>query len=530
MPKITINSFAGEIPKIDPYYLPETHAVEVDGAKLTRGNLAPMRAPVTIQTLADNADRVFLWGSTFLGWPYDADAVPGPIASNRLYVTRANDTPQMIANGTTYALALPNPADAPTATNEDTPDPDLQELVLYAFTWVTSLGEESGPSPLSNAVLWSEGNVVEVAFTGSAPAGRLITHRRLYRSVTTTLGATELFYVADISVSAASYSHNNSTDPTQTAITTSNAGPAPDGLRGLISMPNGMMAGFDGRELWFCAPYLPHSWPSEYVLTVNDDIVGLCAFGQAVAVLTTGTPYVAQGLSPDAMAMTRLEVDYPCVAKRGIVDMGYAAIYPSTDGLVQVGQNGANLISKPLWDRDQWLALNPASIRAARYMGRYAMSYQPIGAPARLFAFIDVSGELPYLIPVTSDPFIDLAFHIETGRLFALRAADARTVVSIDDGNGDVGAYRWKSRPFKLPAPIGMGVVKMEGRATPGPAPQFEAKVYRGGELIRTITTFPASFARLPGDKISDEWQIEVSGNMTITKITLAGSPDELWQ
>lgn len=528
MAKVSINQFAGEVPRVEPRYLPDANALIATGCHMRSGALAPMRAPALQHTLTAAASKVFLYGSTFLSWSSDADAAPGPVAQDRLYITRASGAPQMLTGGVFYALALPAPGTAPSLQNLGTPDPELAEAVLYAFTWVTSLGEESTPSPLSGSVMWSAGNVIRVSTATNPPANRLITKKRIYRSQTSSSGATELYFVAEISAATALYDHDASTAPLAEPIPSTDYDPPPSDMRGIVEMPNAMMAAFSGRDVLFCEPFVPHAWPEKYALTVNDQIVGLGAFGTSLAVLTTGTPYVIQGISPESMAMTRLEVDLPCVAKRGIVDMGGALVYPSQDGLVQISNAGASLISAGLWTQEQWKALSPSTIIAARSQGRYVFSAQPGGTGPRALFFVALDGASPYLTR-TDHQFIDLLYHLETGRLYGLGAADQRSISAIDDPIGSIGTYRWRSKPFFLPAEVEFGVVRVDAKTTAGAASDaLQVKVFRDGTEVRSITGAAQAFDRLPAGR-GREWQVEVEGNMTVTAISIASVPDELF-
>lgn len=525
--KIALEGFAGEIPKVQPRYLQPQFAQSTTGARLNRGDLEPMRGAVSIGTAAAGADRIYLYGSTWLSWTVDADAVPGPVAQDRLYITRADGAPQMLYSGSYYGLALAAPVNAPTLTALTAPDPELVETVLYAVTWVTSLGEESLPSPISTPLDWSPGVVVRVATETSPPASRLVTHKRIYRSVTGTSGTTDLYFVAERPAAEATWDHNLEADPIQEAIPSLDYDPPPSTLSGITAMPNGILAAFSGRELLFCEPFVPHAWPVKYRLKVNDTIVGLAAFGTSLAVLTTGTPYVVQGLHPDQMAMERMEVNLPCLSKRGIVDMGYAAVYPSTEGLVQIGPQGAQLVSSPLWTPEQWRMLQPGSFRASHQGGRYAFSYIPKGETARRLGFVDLSGQQPFFLPVDDAAFTDLHFNLETGRLCAL-AAGGTGILSFDDDAGAPGAYAWLSKPFQLPAPVSFGVVKVDAIAPPaGASPSFALKVYRDGALLHTITS-PDGLPRLPSG-LSEQWQFEIAGNYTVTRVVVAGTADEVF-
>ena len=526
--KIALQGFAGEIPKLEPEYLPETHAEQVSGARLNRGNLAPMREDVQIATLPTAAQKVYLHGSTWLSWTQDGDAAPGPVAQDRLYVTYgAASAPKMLYSGVYYPLALAAPPEKPAVTLVGTLDPDKAETVVYAYTWVTSLGEESQPSLLSDPLEWSAGCGVSVAMVAAPPSGRLITKKRVYRSVTSESGVTALFFVAEINATVTTFLHSMTSHPPQEPIASTDYDPPPSDMKGIIALGNGMMAAFRGREVLFCEPFIPHAWPENYRLTTNDEIVGLVAFGTAFAVLTTGTPYLVQGLHPDGMSMERMEqAAFPCLSKRGIVDMGTSAIFPSTHGLVQISQSGAQLLTQALWDNDQWHALTPSTFRAARFQGRYAFLYRPGGTGPYHMAYIDISGEQPFVVPVDAPGLIDLHHHVETGRLCGLRS-DGVTMVSVDDPSGAVGAYVWRSKPFQLPAAMPFGAIRAWAQAPEGGvSTAFSLKVYRDGALLRTITN-PNAIERLPAG-LGERFQIEVAGNCTVTRVVMAGAPDEV--
>lgn len=401
---------------------------------------------------------------------------------------------------------------------------ELAESVVYAYTWLTSLGEESAPSAGSNEVLLAPGRTVNLTMSAAAPAGRLITHRRIYRSATSASGVTDLYYIGQVTAATTTFA-DSLDNPIEEVLPSQNYDPPVATLRGLTAMPNGMMAGFSGQEVFFCEPYIPHAWPSRYSIKVNANIVGLVAFGSSLAVLTEGNPWVMQGLHPEAMAAQKIEVNFPCLAKRGIVDLGYAAVYPSVDGLVQIGADGsASLISGALWDREQWQALAPETFRCAQYIGRYAFSYDPDGLSRRL-AFLDLSGELPFLIPVDSANYKDLIYHLKTGRLIGLDA-DGVSIRSIDPASGPFRTARWKSKPFLLTSYDTFSVAKIDADPPATGTPAFEFKVYADGALLHTITQ-PGAFMRLPA-KLADEWQFEFLTNYTVTRAIIAGTADEL--
>ena len=50
----------------------------------------------------------------------------------------------------------------------------------------------------------------------------------------------------------------------------------PDGpMKGLTALPNGIMAGFTGKRICFSEAFLPHAWPANYRITLEEEIVGM---------------------------------------------------------------------------------------------------------------------------------------------------------------------------------------------------------------------------------------------------------------
>lgn len=520
--RIDLRGFAGEIPKMPDHYLPDTHAVSSEGAALDRGSLTGFRESVERHETPAVAETVYLHGGDWLSWATDADAVPGPVATDRLYVTRAGAAPIMRVDGAEYPLALPTPTVRPTVAITGTVNASEAVYVAYGYTWVTSLGEETAISPISPPILWSDGVTVTVGGMPSAfPTGRLVNGKRIYRTETSATGATELFFVAQVPAANVSYVHNPATAPNQEPIATEGFGPVPTNLQGLTAMPNGIMAGFRGKEVWFCEPFQPHAWPLKYVLTTNDFIVGLAAFGSSLAVLTTGAPYVIQGLHPEAMSMDKIEGGLPCVAKKSIVDMGYAAIYASPDGLVQINSSGAQLISQGLWTPADWFKMQPFNIRAARHGQRYAFLYLPQGQSTRKLALVDTTGAQPFLVRA-SDTGRSLFTHPATGDLYILEAP-GRKVLRFDPDAGAVQPYAWKSKPFRTLDSQTFGAVQVD---TDGAGGTLTTIIHADGAELHRSTARDRPF-RLP-DGAAKSWQIELQGTAEVVRVRMARTLQEL--
>lgn len=574
---IRIASFAGEIPKLIPRLLDQNFAQIAQNTKLENGALLPIRRGKYIRKMDFDCKTIYRHNDQWLGWDKVVNAVPGPIASDRLYVT-GDGTPKMIVNGTTYELAIQRPTVKVNAVVNGTPDAALSSTVLFAYTWVTEFDEESEPSTVSDGVLWSPGLTVTLSGFGAPPAGRAVNRMRIYRSQTSALGTTVLYFIADRAASTAEFLYDEKIYPMNEPLPSTDYNSPPSDLSGLVALPNGFMAAFSGKKVYFCERYRPHAWPEKYVMTVDYPVVGLGVFGSAVAVLTKGMPYVMQGTSPDSMTSQRLEVNLPCVGAQSIVDLGYSVAYASPHGLVTISQSGAVIASASLVTMDQWRAMQPESFIAGQYSGRYMASYDYAGIDGvqeRGMIIFDLSGAQPFIVRASDDADA-MYFELGTGRLFLLR--NNREIFEWDSISEPYGEQVWRSKRFVLSTFSNFGYIMIEGedastrlqrseiearraamreqniqRINNGETggaindvalnivplagslldpvdnydPSIAATIYADGRYITTIYHMNVPVP-LPSGFTARTWEIEIRGNQMVTGIVLAATPTEI--
>lgn len=247
----------------------------------------------------------------------------------------------------------------------------LVETRAYVYTHVSDIGEESAPSPASDIVSVAVGDPVTVGTFAALPGGYTITHRRIYRTNTATDG-TELQFVTELPVATASY--DDSLDPAELGevIPSETWEQPPSDMRGITTMPNGMMAGFTGKTLCFCEPGYPHAYPPEYQYQVENEIVSIAAFGNSLFVGTEGAPYVFSGVHPRQMAWRRIPIVEPCIGLNSAINIGDRVAYVSPNGVIVVSEDGAYNLTAPYIPIDVWRArLNtdypPLNIRGYFY-------------------------------------------------------------------------------------------------------------------------------------------------------------------
>lgn len=578
MALIKLIGFAGENPKIAPRALGDTFAQIAFNTRLDDGALTPIRkkrfAFQFPSAPPEGYDTIYLHGDDWFGWVGAVFAAPGPVASDRLYVM-GDGAPKMIVGGVEYPLALAGPSGALTAALSGSPSSDLGSTRLYAYTWVTDFGEESEPSPVSADIYWKPGQTVTLSGFASKPSGRNITKQRIYRSQTSQTG-TLLYLIAERNASTGDYVDTVPVDGYQEALPSSGWSVPPDELTGLIAGPNGMMAAYKGKDLYFCEPYRPHAWPETYVMTMDWDIMGLGWFGGSLVVTTKGKPYMVNGSAPELMVSEKLELNLPCLNNRCVIDMGYSIAYPSHDGLVLASSNGARLATEPVFGRDEWLKLNPYIMTAGQYDGRYLATYRynEGGVDYSGTLILDMTGSQPFVIRSAEYPramFYDEA----SGVLYMLLENSVYEWDAIGAANE---LQTWRSKLFVLPKPGNFGAILVEvdesitadqvaaieaeaaailaqnevffaldsiagevnGAAVnafavngdllmklPSAELNVTVNVFADRKLVATLGKYN-EMARLPSGFLAAQWEVEVVSDAQITQVTMAGTATEL--
>lgn len=575
MAMLKLIQFSGEIPRLLKRLLPDTGAQRAENVRLDDGGLTPVRGLRFEANIAvDNAKTIYKHGLDWLAWDTVVHAAPGPVDSNRLYYT-GDGTPKMLVGGVEYELAVPFPATALTATLAGTATGTDITTRVYVYTYVTDFGEESEPCPVSNEVDWKEGNTVTLSGFAAAPAGRNITKQRIYRSQSSSSSGTGFFLIAERAESASDFSDTVPPEGFMEGLPSIDYNAPPSDLHSLTVLPNGMMAGLSGKELCFSEPWQPHAWPEKYRMTLDYVGVGLGAFSTTVAVMTDGTPYIAQGTHPEVMQLEKQELNAPCINARGIVDLGYAVAYPSHDGLIVVAPGGAEIASETLMTRTKWLKTNPSTYVSGQYAGRYFASYafsEPDGEEFTGTLIYDIRGQLPFII--RGAPRAD-AFHYDL-KASALYFLLGKEIYEWDAPGKPNETMEWRSKEFVVPAKTSYGCILIEqadmtpeqvkaledeiaaiqaqnavifaqdsiggeinggpinaypingDQLLPIPAPAGWAlvQVFADGELVAAVDKV-GRIVRLP-PKSADKWEVQVNGTMPLAQITLATSPREL--
>ena len=554
MPGLRIDNFSGIVPRTGPTELEGNQAQIANNAKLTSRELRPWKNATLVYTPSGGASVQTIYkfqgpsGTTpiWLEWNYDVDVVPGPVADLtefRLYYTSSGFSPKKtnwsLASsnnaGTApypnaqYEMGVPAPTGAPTVTHTGAGSAPTEDRA-YIYTYVTTFGsvsEESAPSPATNITVNSTGDSVTISGFSSPPAGNYnFQYKRIYRSI---IGATTASYVlvAEIPIATSSYTDTKTAAQLGSSLTSLYFTPPPSTLQGIVAMPNGMLAGFTGNQIWFCEPYLPHAWPSPYMLTTEYPIVGLGVFNNSLFVGTTRNPYMITGSSPSSMAQEKLPMVQPCVSKKSIVSDQYGVLYASPNGLASVAPGTQEVISNALYTRDEWQALNPSTMIGAVYNNMYFGFYQATGGSRS--SIIILRGDNPPLATFDSNA---KAKYVEstTGIVYYLSATDNK-IYSLDSSTTGNTVFQWKSKKFLQPKPLTFASLQLHADyvyMAANAGSYVTVNLYAEGTLVFSSNITSDQPVRLPAMTRSYYWEIELLGNVPVRRVAIATSVAEI--
>lgn len=543
--KIDITKFFGTMPSASPLSLPEGFAQVALDCDLRGGMLSPLKSYRSVGSLGTSGVKSlhkFGYQSTdemqwWLAFNADVDVAKGPVFNDveeRTYLTgnwpvgggntKMKKTRLGLANsgGAPYPNAwlnagLPAPANLPIVTASGGVTDVEPEVRLYVETFVTSWDEESEPGTPSARVTVNSGGTVVVSNLSPAPSGSYaVNRRRLYRLNYTGTTESDLQLVVELPIGTTSYSDTKAKIDLGGTLKTQDFDAPPDGISGLTAMPNNMLAGFLGFDVYFGEMGHPYAWPVKYCQTVDSPVVGLGSFGQTLVALTKGSPFVGSGVDPEQMVLSRAEVPEThagCLSKRGIVSVPGGIYYPTKYGIAMIGPGKAELVTEKFVNNLQWGAsFGPATMVGAAAGSRLIWFYDT-GAKQRGMI---LDPEVPGLVETT---VYATAAHRSNGQLYL---AMGSSLVAWEDGSTYLN-YTWKSRRFSLPKTCNMSVGRVIADAYP-----VTLKLYGDGVLRATRTVANSREFTLPGGYMARDWEIQMEGSNRVRRVAVAETSEEL--
>jgi len=534
MPAISVKTFAGERPKVDPRLLPNESASKAYGCHFDNGNLSPLKRPaLTGISVIPNAKTIYQHlNEHWFAWDKVVNAVASPIADDpwqRVYFT-GDGYPKVTNNAifsgsnmpaSAYRLGVQSP-EVPiiaivTDTATDEIDPNDDETRYYTHTFVTEQGEEGPPGEASQRLDIrypdEEGTYVTLALSPPNVNASNITHRRIYRTATGG-GIADYLFVAEIPIAQSQFVDDIPTDELGSSLDTYDYEMPNENMKGLTSMANGILAGFFDSTVCFSESYLPYAWPSAYQLTTEHEIVTVAALGNTLAVLTKGYPYLFSGISPDSMAGQKLESNQSCTSTRSAVIVNGTLIYASPDGLIGLTSGGLTMLTNQVITREQWQEYDPSTIEAYHQEGRYLAFY---GANLdKAFIFDPSNGDFRHFTATAICGFNSLV----DDALYTCQGAN----LSKWDSSTSLMSYEWRSKEFSA-NDLSFACAMVKGVDT-----QLAGLyIYADNEVVLHLEPgqIPKSAFRLPPTR-GNSWSFEVYGQGVIHSVSIATTMREV--
>lgn len=485
-------------------------------------------------------------GSIAVESGYGTRSFSGPSTTANFGTNTINDV--AYANGRYIAVGQ---SDSATTSNR-----------YYVVTFVDGFGEQSAPGSPSSNLSTQDGQNVTLSWGKPDFSGKYINTNGAYYYIYRTLsvgGSTEFLYVDKVAYDGSpsvTYSDTKPDSQLGEVLPSYDWILPPSDLKGIVSSPGGFLVGFTGNALWFSEPGQPHAWPTKYQRTVDYPIVGLGVFGNNILVATTGQPYILQGIDPFNMAVTKLELSHACMSRKSIVDLGDRVMYASNLGLVSVSTSGVEWLTRQMFTPEQWRKLNPATMRATSWEGRYFAFFTGSGD------FIPTNAQAFSIVPGSNEDGV--SFYSESG-LSPLRdpydssvyyLTQAGTICSWNTGTAYKTA-KWRSKLVQTPSFVNFGFLQAQPDAYPitvrlyseeGNTPIFEVQftsfnqtTMRGsftlkrynvdGTLAETLNgTCLNDTVRLPSGRRSRYHTFEVETSVTCRAVLMAQSSEEVAQ
>jgi hypothetical protein len=668
MTGLAIAAFRGAVPRVSERLIAGNQAQQALNCKITSGRLDPLKGLGLVHTSVLEAITTmyryrFLDTYNWLVWDRVVDVARSPVARDtlgRIYycgdgeprmTTYADAVAGAVYPNAWFVLGVVSPVTAMAinvvggvGANEDR---------AYVYTFRTSYGEESGPSPATlktgkvdgswditgmDAAPPNSGTVsaavkdtpiigqvqvtldtvfglavgeeitfaavdgmtdlngtfeiaavdtatnkvtVDLATTQTYIAGadtwaRVAPHnltgmtKCIYRTV-----GTNVDYRLVIEIPAANTTYSDTVPATTVSlnagISTLDTLPPPKDMHSIVLLANGVMAVLSVNQLCLSEQGKPYSWPTSNRYSFPGTGIALVAAGNAVIVLTDSYPLVATATVPEAATLTKIPGDTlaPCVAKRGVVDIGSGALFPSHDGLYVATTAGVRNITEALFTFDEWQLMMPDTFKAGFHAGAYYAMHDTVDQPSMFMMHTK-----------ESDSVLEFNEQVDTvygnpwdGRLYVGKGQH----ISQWDSD-DIKRYTssWRSKDFQLGRSVNLSVAQVQARwddfaeydtsileanealmadvrnvngeigcfevgdreigsslILPIPdqtEPSVQFTLLRDGDPVYTKQVTSSAPFRLPGDEKSDLYAVQISTTIPVYSINAAQGMQELKQ
>ena len=382
MSAMKLKTFGGEVPRLDSADIKNNQAELARNTNLYSGDIIPYKGIDLEKELSERTKTVFPFENSdgslkWIDFDFSSNIIKSQFDGTDQRIFISPDTGGLLT--TDYSkypeiskLGCPRPQITPTATLGGGGSGTALST-LYVYTFVNEFGEESAPSDPTPAVLKKDGQLVLLTIPDTvSPMGYKIEKKRIYRSVATE-DVSGYFFLGEVPVSQIAYVDVKLNEYLNEKLSTILYKLPQDDFRGLITLPSGIFVCHTDKEIYFSEPNLPGTYPEKYMLSIPENIVGLCPIaGNQFAVLTDENPYICIGEGdPSKMRIVKTKANYPCVDKRSIVDTGFGCVYASHEGLVKISNSTPQLLTGKSHAKETFSQIVKNGMNSLSYGNKY---------------------------------------------------------------------------------------------------------------------------------------------------------------
>lgn len=523
-----IRGFRGRRPLLDPSLLENGDAQIAQNIRIQGGKFGALKnhsvVAATTTTGAAKTIYKYVTGDWF-EWNTDVDVTTANIgedAFDRCIFTGVG-VPQVTYNAIAIGVGQPYPTvsrdlgvpapgynvnnktgQAPAAAvvgaaTDPTSDPETR---FYVVTSIDEFGAEGAPTPVSPKVTWRVGQTTDVTIPTIPAGNRVITGWRLYRTNTGTSGTDFQLVTTGTSGWNAVYNDAIANEDLGEVLSTEDFNLPHEDMVGITELPNGYLAGFYDKTLFFSEPGFPHAFPIKYQLNTKVPIVGIkLVSDNALLVATEGKPYLAVGSDPASTTLQELDILQACVSKRSIVDVGDGVVYASPDGLVHVASSGANALTASVFSREQWQNLIPTTVEAYYWEGLYMAFYNDGTGKGFAISPGSPEGGIVDVTEYATAGYNDLT----EDKLYLVVGSN---IVEWEGANTYM-THLWASRELEPDRPSALPVIRI--RADANAYPITVGYYDPSGNAIHTISVTDNRPTRFPGGRLDPEFELRVT-------------------
>lgn len=580
------------VPMLGETNLPENAAALARNCYLYSGGVSGFRVWQSIKSLSvpstafvfripaesNRLDAATFGQSTWIEFPNpNTDVIRSFIkddAFGRFYwasptdVPRYNTKERILAGDPSYALGVPQPFYPPELATTDT-SASTKITRSYVYTYVSAYGEEGPPSTPVSATSSAQ-DVWTVRFTPYNPSDRNLTKVRIYRTITSSQGIATFFQVDEVAMPADGTIGVYQDVKLDTVVSASSQlqsttwFPPPTDIEGWVAMPNGILAAWRGKEVWFSEQYRPHAWNPNNVLYTQWDVVGMGVIGQTVVVCTEGYPAMVTGINPASMVMASISTFEPCVSRGSIVSTPEGVYYASPNGLILASQGIFTNVTKQAFSKDKWQSsINLPLLRATRVgTGYYGFGATAFGGfsdhafASAAFEMTNYTGSFDGIFYDPQNPAVTTLLRTDSpvgglhndpwsGETLIMQSGQLKWLDL--SNNRERYPYVWRSKAFQSAKPENFEAFKVTftvpaGETVVPTSPRDTAlnqtydnskygvlRVYADARHIASYELWASGEQlRLPSGFYASFWQFEFEGVVDITSIQTATSAKEL--